>query len=133
MLSFTNPYMTLAALAYSFFLWGLGLRRNRRVHAALMNAGMGLDLALVLVLEFQRDAIATALGFSLTLPQQAHIACSSFAVLFYFPTLITGWKRLRRPTARPELRTWHLRFAFTAFALRTLGFLLMFSLLGHQR
>jgi len=85
---------------------------------------------IVLTLEMQRHAINTALAFSLSPMQQAHIAMSSVATGLYFPVLFLGWKALLRPISRKQLQL-HRRLALTAYTFRTLGFLLMFALLGR--
>lgn len=127
----TTPYMALASFAYGLLCWGLVYRRQREKHTLFMNLGIALDLSLVLLLELQRGAIATAVDFSLNTWQQAHIACSSLAVLLYLPTAYLGWQRYRTPQSSLALREWHKRCGLAAFAFRTLGFILMFSLLSH--
>jgi len=88
-----------------------------------------MDLSLVLVLEFQRHAINTATSFSLGLFEQLHILFSTIATLLYFPLLFLGFKLLRQPAASQNTRFWHITLGFTAFVCRSLGFILMFSLL----
>lgn len=128
---FTTIYMGLATLSFAILIVGLVFKKDKVRHVILMNAGIGLDLTLVLVLEFQRSAINTAAGFTLTAWQQAHILCSTLAVVFYIPTLILGWQRYRNPSMHPAKREWHIRLGITAFVLRAIGYVLMFSLLSH--
>ena len=128
---FLTPYMFLASLSYSLLLWGFLQRRNRRLHVPLMNVGIALDISLVLLLEFQRDAIGTALGFGLNPLQQGHIAASSIALVLYFPLLWLGWSIQLGRTNTPKSKEWHKRMGIAAFAFRSIGFLLMFSLLDH--
>jgi hypothetical protein len=86
-------------------------------------------LGIVLTLEYQRQAIDTALAFSMSPLQQAHIAASSVATALYIPVLWLGWHLLKgTPTA--ARRRWHRRLAIPAFIFRTIGFILMFALLG---
>ena len=56
-------FPSIATLAFSIQLVGF-LRRKRGAgqHAALMSAGIIIDLSLVLALEFLRDAVATSAG-----------------------------------------------------------------------
>lgn len=128
---FTTLYMGLATTSYAFLCCGLYLRRERKKHVGFMLAGIAQDLSLVLVLEFQRSAINTAAEFSLTPMQQAHIIVSTLAVVFYIPALILGWQRFRNPGIKESRRLWHIRCGLTAFVLRSIGFLLMFSMLSH--
>ncbi len=89
-----------------------------------MNFGIAIDLLLVLVLQIQRNAVHTALEFSLSPLQQAHVVASTIATVLYFPTLYLGWTR--------RSRVWHLRVGVLAFLFRTFGFILMFSLLSRE-
>lgn len=130
---FVTPHMWAASLAYACMVAGLAFRRrSRRAHAWLMGSAMGLDLALVATLEIQRDAVATALRFSLGPWQQAHIAVSLAAVLLYAPVLGLGLRRYLNPDSASGIRHWHMRLGILAFAFRSLGFLLMFSMLGAR-
>lgn len=129
---FTTPYMTVATLAYSLLCLGLRFRKNRRTHAIFMSSGILLDLMVVLILEFQREAIATALAFTLNPFQQAHIGTSALAILFYFPTVVLGVLQLNKIVRGSRIRKWHIRLGVTAFLFRTAGFLLMFSMLSHH-
>lgn len=124
-------FMAAATVAYGLLVLGLVFRFNRRVHPVLMLCGMIIDISIVLILEVQRNAIDTALSFTLSLMQQAHIGSSTIALLLYFPTIAMGWK-LWKQGPRPGLRKWHIRVAIASFCFRTLGFLLMLSFLGHQ-
>lgn len=126
-------YMGLATFSFLLLVQGLYWRRNQDLHVFFMNCGIAIDLALVLVLELQRSAIDTAVTFELNPWQQAHIAFSSLAVVFYFPTIYLGWQRRVRPSVGAKVRYWHIRMGCTAFVLRTIGYFLMFSLLSHVR
>ena len=125
-----TPYMGLATLAFASLTIGLINRRQRVQHVFFMNFGIALDLAIVLILELQRNAIATAISFTLSPLQQAHIAASSVATALYIPILILGWKRYRGASGL-GVRSWHLRLGIVAFVFRALGFILMFALIGR--
>jgi len=125
-----TPYMGLATLAFAFLCIGLINRRHRAQHVIFMNLGIALDLSIVLALEIQRNAVATAMSFTLSPLQQAHIGTSLLATLLYVPVLILGWKRYRG-SSRAGLRVWHLRLGLAAFVFRALGFISMFALIGH--
>ncbi len=120
--------MGIASLAYLLMCIGLHLRKKRAVHIFFMNCAIFLDIALVLTLEIQRDAIDTAFSFTLLPLQQAHIVMSSIATLLYIPVLYLGWRGyLKKLTSKQ--RSWHLRLGISAYFFRTMGFILMFTLI----
>lgn len=127
-----TPYMLIASFAYGCMVLGILNRRNGKLHAKLMATAIGLDLILVLFLEATRGAIAEAVAMDMTILQQLHILFSTLAVVLYFPLIYIGLKNLKHQSS-PDQKIWHRRLGFTAFALRSLGFLLMFSLLSHVR
>ncbi len=124
-----SPHMMAATLAYACFLTGLRNRKNPSVHGKWMASGVAIDVAIVLVLELGRDAVATALAFKLGPLQQIHIAASSVALVLYLPLVVLGLRRLRGK-GTPMSGEWHRRLGYAAFAFRTVGFLFMFSLVG---
>lgn len=123
-----TPYMAAATVAYGLMNVGLVNRRTPKIHARLMGSAIAIDLGIVLTLEVQRHAINTAIGFTLSPLQQAHIGMSSLATLLYFPVAILGWRRLHGRLS-DNGRRWHLRLGLLAYIFRTLGFVLMFALL----
>ena len=122
--------MYLATAAWLLLCLGYLNRKNRYRHVPLMLVGMGLDLSIVVYLEITRNAIATAVGFTLSAFEQLHIGTSSIALMLYVPVIVTGVLLWRG--AGWGVRKWHVRIAITALAFRTAGFLLMFSLLGRE-
>lgn len=130
---FTTPYMGMAAAAFFLLCLGLYHRKTPKVHVPLVNIGIAIDLLLVLVLEFERSAIETAISFTLTSLQQAHIGASTIALVLYFPVLGLGWLQYSGKKVGPRIRLVHIRLGLTAFAFRTLGFILMFSMLPKYR
>lgn len=126
--SYTSSiYMSLASLSYFLIVWGFLVRKTNRIqHIRLMNTGIIIDLGLVLTLEFQRQAIDTALSFDMSWPEQAHIGFSTLATVLYIPLLITGWKMFKAPN--PKLRKIHIPLGVSAFIFRSLGFIFMFTL-----
>ena len=130
---FATVFMTLATIAYFSLVTGLLLRKSRIIHARLMRFGILLDISIVLLLQIQRHAVQTALKFSLSPLQQAHIGASLVATLLYFPILYLGWTLLKNPRRSKELRPLHIRLGVTAFIFRSAGFLLMFSLLMAKK
>ena len=129
---FATFFMTLATIAYCSLVTGLILRKSRVIHSKLMRFGIFLDITIVLILQVQRHAVQTALKFSLSPLQQAHIGASLIATLLYFPVLYLGWTLLKNPSRSRELRNLHIRVGVTAFIFRSAGFLLMFSLLAKK-
>lgn len=129
-----EPWLTLpmkwATFCYFLLVSGIALRkRSQRAHNMLMLSGVAGDLALVLVLQVQRHAVQTAVAFSLSPLQQAHVGFSTVATALYLPLLYLGWKQWRHPgSVKPGL---HRKLGMIAFFCRTAGFLLMFSLLEH--
>jgi len=125
-----TPYMAAATTAYGLLTLGLYFRKQRSLHARLMGAAIGTDLAVLLVVELQRDAIKTAASLSLSGWQQAHIAFSTLAVVSYIPVAVLGVSYLLNRGAAKG-RKWHMRLGVLAYACRTLGFILMFAMLDH--
>lgn len=128
---FTSFYMGAASFAYFLMVFGMHYRRgNRLAHRKLMFSAMGIDLLLVLILEIQRNAVQTVAALELSPLQFGHVLASTSALTLYLPMILLGKKLWNQEDAR--IRLWHKRIGITAFALRTLGFLLMFSLLSRQ-
>jgi hypothetical protein len=126
--TFITPAMMLASGSYLMISCGFAFRKNKNIHAPCMAIGVLTDLGLVLTLEIQRHAVETALQFSLGPLQMCHIATSTLATILYFPMLVTG---LLRMNGRGGLiaRKLHLRFGPYAYIFRTMGYVLMFSML----
>ena len=124
-----TPYMSISTLAYSLLVVGLILRQSKKPHSLCMLSGISLDIAIVLTLEFTRQAINTAVSLELDALQQTHIVFSTIALLLYFPTLVMGIKIYRGNTC-PQLRARHRKIAITAFVFRSLGFIFMFSMIS---
>ena len=106
--------MWVATFAWMLLVVGFVRRTNRKQHVALMLSGILLDILLVLYLQVTREAIQTAFAFRLSILQQAHIAVSTIALLFYFPVIALGMVLLRLPQVRPGTRLWHKRLALLA-------------------
>lgn len=125
-------YYQVAILAYLLLCLGLLNRRNRALHASLMSAGILLDLTIVLLLEFNRHVIGTAVHANFGVLERGHIIASSIAVVFYIPTVLLGLRRLFF-NGSLAVRRWHIRCGICAFIFRTLGFILMFSMLDNPK
>ncbi len=122
-------FMFVASLNF-FILWAGFFQRheNKNLHARMMATGILSDLSLVLILEFQRDAVATALAHQLSALNQAHIYCSTVATLLYLPLIYFGLKLLRGQD-RAKILPLHRKLGYLALTFRTLGYFLMFSML----
>ncbi len=123
----STPYMTAASISYFLLLNGALFCENRRIHAWLMSGGVLIDLSLVIFLEISRSAIGEAIHSPLNPYQRGHIFCSILAVLLYIPAMLLGLKTIRAGKNKNQL---HRRIGQTALFFRTLGFVLMFSLLA---
>lgn len=136
---FVTSYMMVATANLFVLLVGFTLRKtNRRAHALLMGLGMLSDLILVLTLQYQRNAIQTAIAFKLTFFNQAHILSSTTATALYIPMAVLGVQIYRNSTQKNNLiaietqRLLHKRIGWLTLIFRTLGFFLMFSMLEQK-
>ena len=130
-----SPYPWIAAFGFALLLAGFLFRkRDRRLHAALMSAGMALDLGLVLILEFSKNAIGTVFHEKLNVWQQLHVGTATFAVALYIPIFALGCLRLFRPELDRSgiAKYWHIRLGICALVSRSASFLFMFSMLGRS-
>ena len=121
--------MLWASLAFLLLLWGAWLRKQRLPHIILMNLGIALDTLLVLKLQINRDAVQTAMEFSLGPWEQLHIGASTVALVLYLPVLLLGWQRHLGYARGAGSRRWHIRLGVSALLFRTIGFFMMFSML----
>lgn len=122
-------YMTIAAFNYLLILAGFLVRnKDRRIHVRLVSLGILFDLCLVLILQLERDAVGTAMSLKLSALNQAHIYTSSIATALYIPQAITGY-RLRMGEGP---RKAHRILGMLVILFRTLGFLLMFSMIESK-
>ena len=119
--------MWIASGAWFLLILGYLRRRTRRVHVSLMLAGIITDISLVLFLQFTRDAIQKALGFTLSTVQQLHILSSTIAFLLYFPVLYLGFRMIKAGVT-PAMKQRHIQLGTMALLFRTVGFILMFSM-----
>lgn len=119
--------MYIATIAWLLLAFGYFKRHDRKVHVPCMIGGIGLDLSLVVYLQFTRDAIQKALDFSMSYLQQIHIAASLMATLLYLPVLYLGFLLVTN-RASSSTRFHHIRMATAALIARTIGFLFMFSM-----
>ena len=123
--------MWIATFNYALLCLGFSQRKRRlALHQKLMAAGILLDVGLVLILQFQREAIQTAASLTLEPLQQVHVYTSLAATILYLPLLYWGVSMVRQPSCRPQLRHRHRQVGYAAFALRSLGFVFMFSLMS---
>ena len=120
-------YKWIATLAFVLIVAAWTQRRTRARHVPLALAGIGLDLALVLILEFSRDVIGLTAEKSYDWMQWTHIGSSVLAVLLYVPVVVLGIRMLRGSVGARGRRA-HLRLATAALAFRTVGFLFMWSI-----
>jgi hypothetical protein len=123
-------YSMIASIAYFMLIYGITIRKiHRQWHARVMKAAMIIDLTLVLTLEVKRHAVEKALEFSMPMLQQLHIGFSTLALVMYLPTYLLGRKLLLPNADIKNLRPLHIKVAWVTFFFRSLGFILMFSIL----
>jgi hypothetical protein len=127
-----TPYMVAATISYFLLVTGLIYRKEKIIHARLMMSGIFIDLLIVGILELSRDAVKTAIEMRLDPLQQFHILASTIAVVFYIPVVILGYKRFKGK-ATPAMAKAHGKLGILAFIFRSLGFILMFSLIGLEK
>jgi len=94
-----------------------------------MQMGATLDYTLLVLIELNKSAIDTILNKSLSLFQSGHIFFSSLTLALYLVVVPLGWKVYFNPT-HSKLIHWHHRLGWLTFFLRSLGFILMFSMMG---
>lgn len=128
----TTPYMAIASFAYFSLCIGVLFRSRKEFHIPLVVTAVAIDISLVLILEVQRSAIATAMGGKLNTLQLGHIAFSLAAVVLYIPTIVFGVRSLQS-ASKGKNRKIHTRLGKIAFICRTIGFILMFSLLDYLK
>ena len=88
-------YKILATVTFLLMVTGFLMRHgNPKRHAALMGSAILGDYAIVLILEVQRQAVATAVSGALGWPQLTHIGFSTLAALLYLPVGIIGIRKL---------------------------------------
>ena len=124
--------MYIATVAWICLMLGFVNRSNRKRHIRLMLVGIFLDIGLVLFLQVTRHAVQTAMELKLEVLPQLHILFSTLALVCYFPVLWFGFQLAFGEPLR-STKTWHLRFAYPAIFFRTIGFGLMFSMIGAAR
>ncbi len=149
---FATPYIGLATLSFGLMNIGLIHRFQKLLHMRLMLSAIVVDIAIVLALEFSRSAVETVVSSPLSVLQQAHVSVSLLALLLYLPTIYFGLSLARLKSTQalsdatqsglgmtrqpgPEfasLRRRHRVVALTAYALRLIGFMTMFSMLSRR-
>ena len=115
-------YTALATVGFVLLLAGWAQRRRRERHVPLVVAGIAVDLALVLILEFSRDVIGLTLSETWTPVELAHIGFSILATVLYLPTIVLGVLLLR---GREGVRKAHAAIATAALGCRAIGFVCM--------
>lgn len=81
------------AILVAWLLAAVALRRRHALHAGMTTLGFSLDLALLLYVEFNRQAIATALG-GMTTMLAVHVAVATLTALLWPVLLFSGGRVL---------------------------------------
>ena len=86
------------------FLWGRTLHaKNLRLHITIMLSVIVADLALVIFLVEQHDALGK-IKPEMPWTLEIHVPIAIFTVLLYFVTAWTGWRLYRGYLVRNRLR-----------------------------
>lgn len=112
--------MLYAASVVVLILITLGIvnHRKRKLHITLMSMAFLVDLALVLIIELNRGAIAQALSFPKGL-LLFHILDSVLVLLLYVALIVLGIKWIQRSTVAAF---WHRRLAYVFVVARLTNF-----------
>lgn len=113
-------YVSLVALL--LVALGLALRRRAKLHMALMTAAFLVDLALLLYVEFTRQAVEKALSGGDAL-LYFHIAVSLGVLVLYVLQIRLG---LRLYRGQPIVRVRHRQLGVVFVVLRLLNFVTSF-------
>jgi hypothetical protein len=119
--------MWIATAAWVVLTLGVVCWAFHRVHLLLVLTAILVDLALVLYLQFTRGAVQQAIRFDRPALAQFHILVSALAVLLYVPTVLFALRMLKDRT-RQGYRPTYVRTLWAAYAMRTVGFILTFSM-----
>ncbi len=128
----TTPHMAFSAFTYMLLVFGLFQRRSRNVHVFSMSTAIAFDFSLVLLLELKRRAIETTINADLSFLQRGHIMASASALLFYIPIIFMGLK-LYQGKGSAKLKRTHVAIGMVAFSLRSVGFLLSFTIFDLEK
>jgi uncharacterized membrane protein YozB (DUF420 family) len=120
--------MILASFSWILLATGIFFKSKRRIHVPLMLSGITLDFSLVAYLQITKNAVDKVLNDSMDLLMLLHVGSSTIALILYLPVLYLGFSLLRRPRNLATVNI-HKKVALTAFFFRTLGFILMFSMI----
>lgn len=102
---------------------GLIARKQTRAHISLMLAAFTLDMGLLLAIEFQRDAINTALHTHLKPLLFFHIGVSVLMIVFYIIMIRSGIATLKDRKHKNR----HKKLAKVFLILKALNYLTSFG------
>ncbi len=118
-------------LILSIILIGVYLRRDRKKHIKLMISAIVWDILLILQIELNRSAIATATkAMSNAMILNIHISLAVSTVFFYFAMLYTGMKFLKGDN---KIRPLHKKLGWTTVTLRILTFITSFFAVAAKK
>ena len=111
-------------LILSMILFGVFVRKKRKLHVKTMLSAIVWDILLILQIELNRSAIMKASkAVSNTMILNIHVSLAVSTVVFYFCMLYTGKKFLAGDN---EIRPLHKKLGWTTVALRILTFVTSF-------
>lgn len=103
---------------------GIACRRTRSRHVPIMLTGFVLDLALLLYIEFGKNAIKQAATGAVQPIFYIHISVATLSLLMYFVQLYTGFRLLLKGTGREKHKMLAMIFIPLRLATTVTSFLL---------
>ncbi|MBI2922476.1 MAG: hypothetical protein HYY18_15605 [Planctomycetes bacterium] len=98
-----TPVIAYSTAVLAVIAAGLAFRRRRRVHIPLMLSAFVLDVASVLYLQVQRQAVQTAVGKPTTM-LMIHVSLAIGTILLYLIVIPLGWRLAVTGKGRPQHR-----------------------------
>lgn len=108
-----TPVIAYSTAVLALIATGVALRRRRRVHIPIMLSAFVLDVASVLYLQVQRQAVQTAVGKPTAL-LTVHVSLAILTIVLYLVVIPAGW----RLAATGNGRTLHRRAAMLFLVCR---------------
>lgn len=98
-----TPVIAYSTAVLALIVTGVALRRRRRVHIPIMLSAFVLDVASVLYLQVQRQAVQTAVGKPTTM-LMIHVSLAIGTVILYLVVIPLGWRLAVSGKGRPAHR-----------------------------
>jgi pyrimidine operon attenuation protein/uracil phosphoribosyltransferase len=113
-----------SALILGLMLFGIYIKRQKKLHVRTMSAAMIWDILLILQIELSRSAIKTASTTAdNTVMLNIHVSIAITTVLLYGAMVYTGRSLLN---GNNQIRAKHRLLGFTTVTMRVLTFITSF-------